>query len=417
MSAPKKVSPPVVDQVLELDPATIDVSGRVGLFFPEKAEAYAALMARDGQRTPITVRRNGSRAKLPWTLVAGLHRHRGCEIAGLKVRALVVEGDEDALKAAQASENLDRRDLSPLEHSMFVAAVADAAKARLRKLHGGKSQQQVAIEQRWNGGGESEHIRSVKMTERMDKVQFTPVERSDAEAEVAADTLAEAYRWSDATAAACGMGVESLKRSLRIFRIIVEPNRDLMDAIKDHAVAQNASALLAICANGSDPANVRAIVEWLIAHPDAKTADEAMVALELMPSRGGTGAPATGDTKFLNGLQSNLQRLSLNGQRRAADVIAQSIAPTALVAVRDAISARIAAAGGEPPDDAKRGEAQASEMRMALQSALNLIGNLKDGIGVDDDEIEAAHGTVQTVLNAARLGTTVADLNAKGEKA
>src|SRR3546814_12312638 len=67
----------IVDQVLELDPATIDVSGRVGLFFPEKAEAYAALIARDGQRTPITVRRNGTRAKLPWTLVAGLPRHRG----------------------------------------------------------------------------------------------------------------------------------------------------------------------------------------------------------------------------------------------------------------------------------------------------------------------------------------------------
>src|SRR3546814_18983588 len=44
----------IVDQVLELDPATIDVPGRVGLFFPEKAEAYAALIARDGQRTPIT---------------------------------------------------------------------------------------------------------------------------------------------------------------------------------------------------------------------------------------------------------------------------------------------------------------------------------------------------------------------------
>jgi ParB/RepB/Spo0J family partition protein len=368
MASKPKDAAPVVDQVLELDPATIDVSGRVGLFFPEKAEAYAALIARDGQRTPITVRRNGSRAKLPWTLVAGLHRHRGCEIAGLKVRALAVEGDEDALKAVQASENLDRRDLSPLERAMFVAAVADAAKARLRQLHDGKSQQQIAAEI-----GASE--RSVKMTERSnercdilsqrsderrgilpqrsndraDKVQFTPVERADAEAQGAEDALRSTYQWSEATAAACGMGVESLKRSLRIFRIIVEPNRDLMDAIKDHAVAQNASALLAICANGSDPANVRAIVEWLIAHPVAKTADEAMVALELMPSRGGTGAPATGDTKFLNGLQSNLQRLSLNGQRRAADVIAQSIAPTALVAVRDAISARIAAM--EAPKD------------------------------------------------------------------
>lgn len=343
MASQPKNAAPVVDQVIELDPATIDVTGRVGLFYPEKAEAYAALIARDGQRTPIVVRSNGNRAKLPWTLVAGLHRHAACTTAGLPIRAIVVEGDADELRAIQASENLDRRDLAPLERAMFVAAVADAARTRLRSLHGGKSQQQIAIEQRWSNHSGASDIRSVKMTERMDKVQFTPVEKADAEAEGAHANLATAYRWSDAAAAASGMGVESLKRSLRIYRIIVEPNRDLMDALKNHAVAGNASALLAICAKGNDPANVRAIVEWLIAHPDAKTADEAMVALELMPSRGGTGAPATGDTKFLNGLQSNLQRLSLNGQRRAADVIAQSIAPSALAAVRDAISARIAA--------------------------------------------------------------------------
>lgn len=355
MASKPKNDASIVDQVLELDTADIDVSGRIGLFFPEKAEAYSVLIAREGQHTPIFVRRNGNRAKQPWTLVAGLHRHRGCEIAGIKVRALVVDGDEDALKIVQASENLDRRDPSPLERSMFVAAVADAAKARLRRLHGGKSQQQIAAEI-----GASE--RSVNLTvrsnerggilpqrsnDRADKVQFTPVEQADAEAEGANELLHATYRWSEATAAACGMGVESLKRSLRIFRIIVEPNRDLMDGFKDHAVASNASALLAICAKGNDPANVRAVLEWLIANPEAKTADEAMVALELMPSRGGTGVPATGDTKFLNGLQSNLQRLSLSGQRRAADVIAQSIVPSALVAVRDAITARIAAIESE----------------------------------------------------------------------
>lgn len=346
----------VVDQVLELDPATVEVSdeGRIGFFFPEKAEAYAVLIAANGQRDPIKVRRNGNRAKFPWTLVAGRHRHAACVIAGLNVRAIEAKGDADELRAVQASENLDRRDLAPLERAMFVAAVAGAAKARLQLLHGGKSQQQIAIEQRWSGSEEAGEVRSVKMTERMDKVQFTPVEKADAEAEGARETLASTYRWSDATAAACGMGVESLKRSLRIFRIIVEPNRDHMDAFKDTAAAANASALLALCAQGNNPANVRKSIEWLIAHPEAKTADEALVALELMPSRGGSApAPATGDTKFLNGLQSNLQRLSLGGQRRAADVIAQSIAPSALIAVRDAISARIA---GLENDQSTKGE-------------------------------------------------------------
>lgn len=343
MASKPKDAASVVDQVLELAPSEIDGTDRIGLFFQEKAEAYSVLIARNGQHTPIFVRRNGNRAKQPWKLVAGLHRLRGCEIAGLKVRALVVEGDDHALTTVQASENLDRRDPLPLERAMLVAAVANAAQARLRKLHGGKSQQQVAIEQRWNGGAEGEEIRRGNLPHRMDSSQFTPVEKADSEAENAAAALAQTYSWRDATAAACGLNIDALKRSLRIFRIIVEPNRDLMDAFKGHAVAANASALLALCSHGNNAKHVRAVIEWLIAHPEAKTADEALVALELMPSRGGAASPATGDTKFLNGLQTNLQRLSLSGQRRAADVIAQAIAPSALVAVRDAITARIAA--------------------------------------------------------------------------
>src|SRR3546814_196849 len=115
MASTSKDAAPVVDQVLELEPDAIDASGRIGFFYPEKAEAYAALIKQDGQRTPITVRRNGSRAKQPWTLVAGRHRHAACAIAGIKVRALVVKGDDAELRAVQASENLDRRDLSPLD--------------------------------------------------------------------------------------------------------------------------------------------------------------------------------------------------------------------------------------------------------------------------------------------------------------
>ncbi|WP_432769770.1 MAG: ParB N-terminal domain-containing protein [Sphingopyxis sp.] len=405
MASTPKDAAPVVDEVLELNPAEIDVSGRVGLFFPEKAEAYGVLIARDGQRTPITVRRNGSRAKLPWKLVAGLHRHAGCLSAGLPVRAIVVEGDEDELRAVQASENLDRRELLPLERAMFVAAVAEAARNRAYALHGVDNDRALGAKAKAAGGKMPQ-----AENDRANRVQFTPVEKADDEAAIASGFLMAAYSWRDATAEACGLNIDALKRSLRIYRIIVEPNRDLMDAFKDCAVAANASALLAICGQGTNPANVRAIVEWLIANPHVKTADEAMVALELMPSRGGIAVPTTGDTKFLNGVQSNLQRLSLSGQRRAAEVIAQAIAPTALVAVRDALNARIGSAGSEPS-----GEARDREMRMALQSALNLIGDLKDGVGVDDDQIAAAHETVRTTLNAAMFGTTVADPHAKGD--
>jgi ParB family chromosome partitioning protein len=342
-SQAKNDGPEIVGEIMQLSVADVDpaMDGRIGLFWPEKAAGLAARMLAEGQNDPIKVKRNGNRAKYPWTLIAGAHRLEACRINGSFVDAIEVHGNADDLAAIQASENIDRRELAPLERAMFVAAVADAAKTRLKALHGGKSQQQIAAE---IGAAE----RAVKMTERSDdradKVQFTPIEKADTEAEAAGEVLSSTYRWSDTTAAACGMGVESLKRSLRIFRIIVEPNRDLMDAFKDCAAAANASALLAICAQGGNPANVRKAIEWLIAHPEAKTADEALVALDMMPSRGSAAAaPATGDTKFLNGLQSNLQRLSLGGQRRAADVIAQAIAPSALVAVRDALNARIAA--------------------------------------------------------------------------
>lgn len=357
MTGPTKTDAPKIGAAVLLLPVTdIDpaADSRIGLFHAEKAEGLAARMLVDGQNDPIKVRRNGNRAKLPWTLVAGLHRLEACRINGLPVRAIEVGGDADTLRAIQASENIDRRELEPLERAMFVAAVADAAKARLRALNNGKSQQQVAAE---IGASERSGKMLERSDERADKVQFTAIEKADAEGDSATELLQAAYRWSEATAAACGMSVDKLKRSLRIFRIIVEPNRDLVDALKDHPVAQNSSALLAICAQGNNPANVRALVTWLIANPAAKTADEALMALSLMPSRGGTTAPATGDTKYLNGLQSNLQRLSLGGQRRAAEVIAQSIAPTALFAVRDAIAARIAAIEADTETPAQSGDA------------------------------------------------------------
>ena len=399
MASQSKPADLVVDQVLELDPATIEVSddSRIGFFFPEKAEAYAVLMAANGQRDPIKVRRNGNRAQFPWTLVAGRHRHAGCVIAGMKVRAIEAKGDADALRAVQASENLDRRDLAPLEKAMFVAATADAAKARLKSLHGGKSQQQIAIEQRWNGEEAGSEIRSVKMTDRMDKVQFTPVEKADAEAEAIGEALSSTYRWSDATAAACGMGVESLKRSLRIFRVIVEPNRDLMDVFKDHAVASNASALLSLCAQGNNPANVRAAIEWLIAHPEAKSADEALAALELMPSRGGAPAAAP-DAKRLSSFIGTFGRMPLAEKKGALGQLGAMLPAGFEIVEKGQRSASVS-------------DVHAPQLRDALSIAFDVIAKLSIGDPVDDDEIEKARAVGQDAL----LATHGIELNNKGE--
>src|SRR3546814_16881557 len=95
-----------------------------------------------------------------------------------------------------------------------------------------------------------------------------------------------------------------------------------MDAIKDHPVAENASALLAICAKSNNPANVRAILEWLIAHPEAKTADEAIVALALAPSKGGSAAAAP-DAKRLSAFIGTFGRMPLAEKQGALAQLGQ----------------------------------------------------------------------------------------------
>src|SRR5690606_20202412 len=136
--------------------------------------------------------------------------------------------------------------------AMFVAAVAEAAKKRAYALHGVDNDKALAAKAKSAGS-------KMPSAERADQVQFTAIEKADAEAEFAGGILSSAYSWTDATAEACGLSVDKLKRSLRIFRIIVEPNRDLMDRFKDHPVSANASALLSICGLGNHPANVRAV--------------------------------------------------------------------------------------------------------------------------------------------------------------
>src|SRR3546814_17669097 len=115
MASTSKDAAPVVDQVLELEPDAIDASGRIGFFYPEKAEAYAALIKQAGQRTPITVRRNRSRANQPWTLVAGRDRHAPCAVACIKVPAPVVNGDAAVCRAVYENEKHDRRNQPQVE--------------------------------------------------------------------------------------------------------------------------------------------------------------------------------------------------------------------------------------------------------------------------------------------------------------
>ncbi|MEC8033963.1 MAG: ParB/RepB/Spo0J family partition protein [Pseudomonadota bacterium] len=329
-SAAKTIAPPA-GEVLALSPHDIAVGDRLGAFWPDKAAALGQMMAEDGQIVPIIVRASGPRASSAWTLVAGHHRLEGAKIAGLAViDALAIETGADTLKI-EAMENAARPARSPLERASFVRAIADAAEARLKDQHGDLSQQEVAIRARW-----AEMRAKAPGVERDDDL-------NDAEADHTRVNFPHVYGWRAEVAAAIGLSVESVKKDLALHRAIIAPFPQLWRALATHpVVGDNASALHKI-AGIKDEGSRRDLIEGLIAAPDM-TLDQALEGLGL--SRPAAPA-ATGATKFMNGTTSNLARLSAGDQARIAPEIVKTMKPSALLALRTALDARIQEEGIE----------------------------------------------------------------------
>src|SRR5690606_38615791 len=107
--------------------------------------ALGRLMAVDGQRDPIKVVANKKNADKPWRLVTGMHRLIGARIENITVWAIEVTGKPEELADLEASENLHRRPLAPIERAKFVAALCQAAQERIAREHGNLSQQKLAI--------------------------------------------------------------------------------------------------------------------------------------------------------------------------------------------------------------------------------------------------------------------------------
>ena len=329
-SAAKTIAPPA-GEVLALSPHDIAVGDRLGAFWPDKAAALGQMMAEDGQIVPIIVRASGPRASSPWTLVAGHHRLEGAKIAGLAViDAIAIPTGADTLKI-EAMENAARPTRSPLERASFVRAIADAAEARLKGQHGDLSPQEIGIRKRWDAM----------------KAKAAGVERDadlvEAEAEYSGVNFTRLYGWRADVAAAIGMSVESVKKDLALHRAIVAPFPQLWRALATHpVVGENASTLHKI-AGVKDEGSRRDLIEGLIAAPDM-TLDQALEGLGL--SRPAAPA-ATGATKFMNGTTSNLARLSAGDQARIAPEIVKTMKPSALLALRTALDARIQEEGIE----------------------------------------------------------------------
>lgn len=102
----------------------IDVGPRLRRVDPAWVELLAASMAERGQQTPIEVRPSEEEGR--YLLIAGGHRMAAAEVAGLdSLNAIVTQATDDEAELAEIDENLMRRELTPLDRAVFLAARKD----------------------------------------------------------------------------------------------------------------------------------------------------------------------------------------------------------------------------------------------------------------------------------------------------
>jgi ParB family transcriptional regulator, chromosome partitioning protein len=248
--------------VMALDPADVLVPEGIGFLHEDKAVALGRLMAVDGQRDPIKVKERSGKPKQRWQLVTGRHRLRGAELEGLPIYALEVFGEAEDIAEMEASENLHRRPLQPIERAKFTAALVKAAQERIAREHGDNlSQQQLAIKARWDKvrGGEIRAEQALK-----DETDDTSA------------TMADVYGWEESVSDSLGMSKRTIHRDLALYRLLIEPFPELAEPLSKHpVVGENAAQLKAIAAV-RDEAQRRQVIEQLLGDPEL-SADEARV--------------------------------------------------------------------------------------------------------------------------------------------
>lgn len=346
---------PQAGAVLTLPTASIDPNAieRIGFFYPAEVAALADVIASDGQQEPIVIAPPAPRAKdRRWRLVYGRHRLAACEALGIEVLARVVSGSNDELLRMQTAEQIDRRDMTVLERAAFVGRRAEIVRARALKGAGVKSDFALAAKAK---AANDLHLTDLSDADRAiaaklpAKVQIAPpaaevVSKEELEADTAA--VAGQYGWAAEVQEEFGLHYRKLHRLLTIYRGLIKPFRAQVEAIAQNRIASNADALLQL-AGKAEPVRCRAL-EWLAEHPEAKTAEEVLVALGVSSSKGLREADQqAGETKLLTRAESNLARLKPSTWISWAPKLAETIKPSALVAVRDAIDARLAAMEGK----------------------------------------------------------------------
>ncbi|WP_321944812.1 ParB/RepB/Spo0J family partition protein [Burkholderia cenocepacia] len=132
------------ERIEEIDPELVDCEKQIRSkdnpgFTLESLTELGNDMKRDGQHEPAVLRKNPKKAGR-YLMVAGERRWRGCKIAGIKLKAVVRDMDEEQARRVQRAENIQRENLTQLE----IAVALRDDKARLGTL------EKVAAE--WNKG-------------------------------------------------------------------------------------------------------------------------------------------------------------------------------------------------------------------------------------------------------------------------
>lgn len=296
--------------LMELSPSDILIPARIGFLHEDKAAALGRLMAVDGQRDPIKVVRNlpskpiadvVAEGKKPWRLVTGMHRLMGATYESISVFAIEVTGKLEDLADLEASENLHRRPLGPMEHAKFTAALVQAAQDRLHRARGGLKQQQLAANIRWQqvAAGEKRSEEALR-----DEVE-------DAESHFATAYNSEGESWENSVGSALGLGRDAIYRAMRLHRFIVLPFPDLAEALSKHpVVGENAKQLRAI-SDVKDEAKRRAVIEALLADNEL-SADEARVQVGIdLPD----GPAPVAYQKHFNAIEGGWSRLGVAQKR------------------------------------------------------------------------------------------------------
>lgn len=364
-------------KLFELSPDHVDEGDRIGFLHDDKAAALGRLMAVDGQRDPIKVRANPKNPEKPWRLVTGMHRLIGARIECITVFAIEVSGKPEDMADLEASENIHRRPLAPIERAKFTTALVQAARDRLARENGDLSQQKLAAKARWD---------------RVKSGECRVEEALNSEADDAHANLARAYGWEESAVEALGISRRSIHRDLELYRLLIEPFPDLAEPLSRHPVVGENASQLKLIAQVKDEKQRRAVIEALLAD-DALSADVAREQAGIDRAKGPAALP---EQKFADAVVGNLGRLGAAHQKRHLAPFVRALKTDDVKReLRDLLNAELGEADGPEPAPRKVGVAQAADV---LSDTVRLVNALLEGEGCEDEELEALRRRAQGVV-------------------